>query len=937
MPPINDKEEKAIKELVVLLRAQGVGFEEIISSLQNLRNSVDETTKKWAAQTEQIGRYVTVARTVVGSLDSVTQAANKVGNNFGAMEMSMSNAQNAAIKFRQSQMDNIAAFMRAGGSVNQFNNSIAVLTEQYKLTGEEATKLIGITSKAFIGMGVDQANKQMQELLRHTRNNVQATEALTNAMSALQKKSLDARAAGTDFAKLALAATAGGDMEQAMEFLEQSELKTASAGEKAKLDKIAEPLQQNKAVQAAFDEKAREMGEMMLYARGKLIDLAGGIDNFANALARSAQVMAGTSGLLGGVVSGAAGIGNLVGGIADISRAVGGIKKYRAAKALEAASGIAKPGFLRRAAGFGGRMISGAGSMIGSGLRGAARLPGKMMGKIGGKAGIKAGAKMLGKTALKAIPGVGLIAGAGFAIDRFMKGDMLGGLGEAASGIVSLLPGLGTAASIAIDAGLAARDIAKDAQQEVKEDKKTEAAEGAVVETPELSKEDAEKNRKEGALAAKLKPVLVELNTINLQLEAQQGLLDSINSLNSKQLANFAAIGDTQGFNNALAKEEINVAATRVKNAEKIAQTEKLLTLVQQEYGENSQSAMQVQAEINKLRGFDLDLLNRASEIAKQRIERDAQHITLINAKLGRMQAELNLIDNMGMGLGASVQARQQMVEMTMKEAQLQQESANRAEEEMIKAQKDSKDMSKSEEERNAASKRAIEMETIFEEKRTKVLEATTKAAEMTKKMREGWIQSIAFMTTGAGAFQRIVVSQNQNLGLLDKTRRDTIATLKYGQNLREGETGKEVSDKFINGTLQIGEQSSQVQKLLEQQGISTDYNKIRENIKKTVENQKKAAQSGVGPAAAFGAGPATGTAGVPMDAGMTKIGSETIKDANKGMVSELSKITTTNKSELSFNSEHMQKLKQALVEAFTEIVTEAKRDVLNNLRQSIN
>ncbi len=76
----------------------------------------------------------------------------------------------------------------------------------------------------------------------------------------------------------------------------------------------------------------------------------------------------------------------------------------------------------------------------------------KMAGKTAGKA--------IGKSLLKKIPVVGALAGIGFGLSRAAQGDYLGALGEVTSGIVSLVPGFGTAASIAIDAGLAARDIA---------------------------------------------------------------------------------------------------------------------------------------------------------------------------------------------------------------------------------------------------------------------------------------------------------------------------------------------------------------------------------------------------------------------------------------------------------------------------------------------
>lgn len=75
------------------------------------------------------------------------------------------------------------------------------------------------------------------------------------------------------------------------------------------------------------------------------------------------------------------------------------------------------------------------------------------------KAATKAGAKALGKSALKKIPIVGALAGLGFAYSRAKEGDWSGAGLEALSGILGSIPGLGTGASMAIDAGLMARDI----------------------------------------------------------------------------------------------------------------------------------------------------------------------------------------------------------------------------------------------------------------------------------------------------------------------------------------------------------------------------------------------------------------------------------------------------------------------------------------------
>ena len=88
---------------------------------------------------------------------------------------------------------------------------------------------------------------------------------------------------------------------------------------------------------------------------------------------------------------------------------------------------------------------------------------GKTAAKTAGKAGVKTvakvGAKALGKSLLKKIPIVGLLAGVGFGLQRLMKGDMAGAAMELASGAAGTIPGIGTAASVGIDTALAAKDM----------------------------------------------------------------------------------------------------------------------------------------------------------------------------------------------------------------------------------------------------------------------------------------------------------------------------------------------------------------------------------------------------------------------------------------------------------------------------------------------
>ncbi|MBQ2611479.1 hypothetical protein IJF81_03715, partial [bacterium] len=79
--------------------------------------------------------------------------------------------------------------------------------------------------------------------------------------------------------------------------------------------------------------------------------------------------------------------------------------------------------------------------------------------KIGKKVVAKAAGKAAAKTAAKKIPVLGLLAGIAFAADRALHGDFAGAAMEVVSGAASCVPGVGTAASVAIDAGLMYKDL----------------------------------------------------------------------------------------------------------------------------------------------------------------------------------------------------------------------------------------------------------------------------------------------------------------------------------------------------------------------------------------------------------------------------------------------------------------------------------------------
>jgi hypothetical protein len=93
---------------------------------------------------------------------------------------------------------------------------------------------------------------------------------------------------------------------------------------------------------------------------------------------------------------------------------------------------------------------------------------------------------------LKKIPGVGLVAGGVFAAQRAMAGDWTGAGLELASGAAGTIPGVGTAASVGLDAALAARDM------------------GALGGTPETRAAEAAQSGQAPKATAQPKPAAVQ-------------------------------------------------------------------------------------------------------------------------------------------------------------------------------------------------------------------------------------------------------------------------------------------------------------------------------------------------------------------------------------------------------------------------------------------
>lgn len=91
-----------------------------------------------------------------------------------------------------------------------------------------------------------------------------------------------------------------------------------------------------------------------------------------------------------------------------------------------------------------------------------------------------------GKALLKKLPIIGAVTGLGYAASRAMQGDWVGAGGEAASGLASTIPGVGTAASVGIDAAMAARDAKREEETTQKEQESNMQKETSVENSTDM-------------------------------------------------------------------------------------------------------------------------------------------------------------------------------------------------------------------------------------------------------------------------------------------------------------------------------------------------------------------------------------------------------------------------------------------------------------------
>ena len=197
-------------------------------------------------------------------------------------------------------------------------------------------------------------------------------------------------------------------------------------------------------------------------------------------------------------------------------------------------------------------------------------------------------AKVAGKSFLKKLPLIGLGAGIIFGVGRAMDGDWKGAVMEVASGAMSIVPGIGTAGSVAMDAALLEKDtgllshgvnklLGKEKQENVvgMEPKETNTMDMNICNTTaELLENNAENitlTSHKSVVSGEYGRVEVSTCTMNAELtdtKAEDASIQlecmSVKTSNEDSVSYHNECKDTLTENHTYNQEEVDQAAQRI-------------------------------------------------------------------------------------------------------------------------------------------------------------------------------------------------------------------------------------------------------------------------------------------------------------------------------------------------------------------------------------
>lgn len=207
-------------------------------------------------------------------------------------------------------------------------------------------------------------------------------------------------------------------------------------------------------------------------------------------------------------------------------------------------------------------------------------------------------------------------------------------------------------------------------------------------------------------------------------------------------------------------QKKINEEASReISNAK----TEEEKNAALQSQQKTLKQIAEIQAQINGLADQGLARINAINQGFDKRA-------SFIRAELDYQKQLISLQDSFAVGISANAAAREKAAKLAIDEANNEKERIKALQVEL--AQKRAANSSASE---------IRDTEMKITEAKTRHLALTKEALDATQKMREGYLDAIDSMQSGAGMFTEIVADQNKSLGALVRTTEEMPRVLRTG------------------------------------------------------------------------------------------------------------------------------------------------------------
>ena len=187
--------------------------------------------------------------------------------------------------------------------------------------------------------------------------------------------------------------------------------------------------------------------------------------------------------------------------------------------------------------------------------------------------------------------------------------------------------------------------------------------------------------------------------------------------------------------------------------------------------------ALAQEANVQGIKNMD-DVMKKSSAVA---VAAENEHLRILQAKNSVLESEVALMDSLAVGIGANAAAREKVALNIMQQAKLEEEKiknlqANKAAFEKLLASEDT-----SFENRIKVQGALNGIDIQMNEATAKRNQLQKNALDQLQKLREGYLDSIDAMQSGAGIFTELIVSQDKSLGALIRTTQEVPRVLRTG------------------------------------------------------------------------------------------------------------------------------------------------------------